>query len=460
MGAVNAGKQIRWTWCLIFGLFWLTAPLINCQNQAVLNSVLNQTAFENAELGILVQNLSTNEILLEYGAEKEMAPASVLKIKTAVDALSQLGETHRFSSAIYIVGAIRDGILHGDIVLKGFGDPTLGSRIDGAISLDRIAADIVQALSANDISCIHGGVVADASYFSLPAIPSGYRQDDIANYYGAGAYGINIQDNSFPIVFERHGDYARIARFDSLAAKDITAEVKVAGYSDQAYAYFHPEAGKFHVKGKIPVGTGEFTIKGAMRNPPLYAAKKLDELLVGANIEVQESPGATWLPYSNNGEIIWQKTYESPPVSAILKPVLFKSNNLYAEVLKRHLDRKGATNWDNLLDGSGLSPGNRISCQRLMTSLQTAVRSNYLDTFLEVLPENGKEGNVKAVLKGKPGSLLIKSGSIGGVRTYMGLHQNRANEWIGFVCMANELRVGAGKSRMAWEKLLHWIADL
>ena len=444
---------------LLFILLILTNRTFG-QNKIVLNNILSQVAFEHAQIGILVKNLSTDEVLMQHQADRSMKPASILKIKTAVDAMENLGFDHRFKTAVYVVGDVRDGILHGDIVLKGFGDPSLGSDVNGAVGLDQMVSDISEALTDKNISCIEGAVVADASFFSLPAIPPGYMQEDMANYYGAGAYGINIQENAFHIVFERNGSTAEIIRFDSLAAQEITAQVTASGYSDQAYAYFHPEVDKYHVKGKIPQGKGEFKIKGAIRNPPLYAAKKLDQLLIRADIEVKESPRSIWTPYSSTRELIWQMTYASPTVYDILKPVLFKSNNLYSQVLRRHLDIENIPDAAGLIDGSGLSPGNRISCKELMSSLSSIVNSEKLESFLQILPENAREGNVKSVLKSRPGTLFIKSGSIGGVRSYMGLHKNVNGEWIGFVCMANELECSSTASRLAWETALDWIAQL
>ena len=430
----------------------------------ILSSVLAQSAFEDADLGIMVKNFTTDEILISHQPNKTLSPASILKIKTAAAALTKWNPQHKFKTVVFLTGHVSDGVLYGDIVIKGFGDPTFHSSMDGATSLQKVNRDVLAELSRMQVSCVFGSVIGDASYFSLPGVPAGYMQEDVANYYGAGAFGLNVQDNAYNIRFNRHKNGAvNIKEFDSLAIDFITSAVKAEGRSDQAYIYYHPDPTGVHVIGKIPTGVGAFKIKGALRNPPLYAAKTLQSLLENDGIEFQENASALWTPYILKGDVLSSKEYFSPPMITILKPILHKSNNLYAEVLYRHLITEEAFDVDGddmLFDGSGLSPENRISADELMKILETISKSSHLKDFLSVLPKNGLDGTVKSVVKNKPGQLFVKSGSIGGVRSYMGLRQNKSGEWIGFVCMANELTCSGTASRQAWETLLTWVADL
>ncbi len=448
----------------IWILILMSNALVSQNAQEIKEMVLAEEAFENAELSIFVKNISTDKILLDHRKDKNLAPASILKINTAVHALRGLGPNHRFKTELYLTGDVEEGVLYGNILIKGFGDPSFHTDQKGAVSINDLFSAISSIFKENNVTCVYGSVVADASYFALPAIPSGYIEEDIGNYYGAGAYGLNVRNNAYKIVFERSkSKIARIVRFDSLAISFATADVTIAGSSDQAYAYDHPDGNGVHVVGRIPVGRGDFSIKAALQNPPLFGAKMLQKKLLDAGIEFQNNAKANWLPNDVPDNILWKQEYLSPPLHELLGPVLQKSNNVYAEVIHRHLrlsetSEKSPTN-AKLFDGSGLSPANRISASELMQSLETAVHSKYLNHFLNAMPLNGKSGTVRSVLKKSPGRLYIKSGSIGGVRSYMGLRQSIDGEWIGFVCMANELSSPASASRRAWETLLNWIAN-
>ena len=448
---------------LIFYFIIILQPGLLAQTPSqVLDNLINTAAFQNAELGILVKNISSNEILISHRPDKLLSPASILKIHTVARAINTLGPDHRFETQVLLTGEIDEGVLYGDVIIKGKGDPSLGSNMSGAISTNEICRDLLAALEQRQVNCIHGAVMVDASYFSLPGVPAGYMQEDIANYYGAGAYGFNIQDNAYEIVLDRlKNKSVSIKTFDSLAIDFVTNDLEIKGYSDQAYAYHHPQGRGVHIIGTVPIGVGSFKIKGAIQNPPAYAAEKIYLQMESAGIQMQEKWKDYYFPIAIRGDVVYNKIYYSPTVQELLIPILHKSNNVYAEVFHRHVKKlePHKVEGPKLQDGSGLSPANRISAHQLMDQLESIYKSQHFSNFIASMPQNGKDGTVRSILKNKPGKLYIKSGSIGGVRCYMGL-KKKGVEWIGFVCMANELDTSATKSRQAWEILLEWVADL
>lgn len=446
-------------------LFLFMQPLFaqSVTSSEILKRTINQKTFKEATLGILVKNLTTDEIIIDHQSDKKLAPASVLKIHSAVTAIQTFGLNHRFKTSLFISGHVSNGILYGDIVIKGFGDPTLGGDMDNAVDLQTLEADIKAALVTLKATCIFGSLVIDASYFPLPGVPSGYLQEDIANYYGAGVYGINVQDNAYEIEFNRLANgTVRISKFDSLAIDEITHDVRAKGSFDLAYAYFHPDHNKIHVVGSIPAGKGKFTIKGALKNPPQYLGNKIQRSLISDNYEFQTNPRVQWLPYVLNDEVLFRKEYQSPTLREILIPVLHKSNNVYAQGLYRQVmkSKSDEVSAQHFVDGSGLSSTNRVSAKYLMQNLDWIADEENSSELIDLFPENGKSGTVRSVLRNKPGRLRIKSGSIGGVRAYAGFHKTSSNEVIGFVLMANQLTGSGSQSRAAWETLLGWIAEL
>lgn len=451
--------------CRIILIFFFIGNCLGCifsQSAQWLAEIQKKEAFRNASLGIFVKNISTGEEIITHNHDQYFIPASTLKIKTSIDALRQFGADHRFETKVYIDGHVDQGVLYGDIIIEGGGDPTFGGPLPSSVSVDAVVSDIQMYLREENISCIMGQIVADASFFGLPGIPTGYFFDDIANYYGAGVYGLNISDNQFPVVFQRQNEgRVDVKSFDSLAIDFIEHDVMAKGRSDQAYAFPHPTSGGMFVKGTIPEGRGDFRIRAAIPNPPSYIAKYVHRALQAQGIELQSEPITRWKSVTNNTpDIRWQKKYVSPPIGDMLIPILHKSNNMYAEALFRHCKKSGSEKVDDrIIDGSGLSSTNRVQPVTMMACLEQGVRDFRVE-FVESLPKNGREGTVKSVLRNDPGKLLVKSGYINFVRSYVGLHKAKNGDWIGFVCFANNLESTPTASRRAWETFLQHIAKL
>jgi D-alanyl-D-alanine carboxypeptidase/D-alanyl-D-alanine-endopeptidase (penicillin-binding protein 4) len=453
---------------LIFPILYLTIFMSSARSQTpeeILRQVRVLPAFRSAELGIYVKNLSDEIDILKFNEDRLMAPASILKIRTVRRAMDIFGPEHRFKTKVTLAGEIDQSIFYGDIIIKGYGDPSFGSQLNGATDLKEVVSELIAFFRQHGITCIYGAVVADASYFDLPGIPSGYIAEDVGNYYGAGAYGLNIQDNAYEITFNRKKNLKpTIWQFDSMAVSFVSSDVIADGQSDQAYIYDHPMPGGVHVVGKIPFGQGLFKIKGSIKMPPFYAAKKLQHMLAASGIEFQREPRVIWESTADIKHGVWLKEYSSPPMAEFLKPILHKSNNMYAEVLHRHVLKAGVESRSasafRVDDGSGLSPTNRITATELMNDLQRLMESDHFPLFLENMPKNGLDGTVRSVLKNLKDALYLKSGSIGGVRAYMGFRRSKSGDWIGFVCMANEITSSGNESRKAWEVLLDWIVDM
>lgn len=444
--------------------FLFLAGSITAQNETILKRIIEQEAFKSAQLGIVVRNLTTGEVLMKHNADLRLNPASILKVRTSANAMIELGSDHRFKTGIYILGEIEGNVLFGDILIKGFGDPTFESDLSQSVSMPSIVDDIQNWCSKNAVTCIEG-IKGDASWFDLPGVPPGYIQQDVANYYGAGVYGLNIHENYFDIEFNRLGNgLVEVIGFDSIAAQFVTSDVHAEGRSDQAYAYFHPTSGGYHVVGSIPEGYGPFRIKAAMLNPPLYLSSRLKSELEKKGISVRSEPVIKWMPYAADQAVLWKSEYYSPPLETIVKEVLHESNNMFAEALYRQTlrgaEQEKVKNDDYVVDGSGLSPVNRISANSLMEDLDQLASASGFEDFIKLMPLNGHDGTVKYVLSDNPGELYMKSGSMRGVRCYSGFHQTDQGDWVGFVCMANDLTSNSGSSKKAWERLLSWIAEI
>jgi D-alanyl-D-alanine carboxypeptidase/D-alanyl-D-alanine-endopeptidase (penicillin-binding protein 4) len=436
--------------------------------------VLGRSELKDGLKATVIKDISSDSILFQHNANLMLSPASILKLITASHAIRILDKNFTFKTKMELRGISSEEILTANILVKGGGDPTLGGKLKNAIQLSQIANDIEGFLDEYKVSCLDGSIIVDASHFNLPAYPDKYLCEDMANYYGAGLYGLNVNENAYTLTFNRRGknQKAPVTSFDELAIDRIINQVMTKGNRDNAYVFFTPDPGIVVVKGTIPEGRGSFSIKGAIPNPPLYFAKSLENLLFERGVDINSSPHLQWTAEDKNtGDVLWQKEYASPELSQLLPAVLHQSNNLIAQALFKEMLRKAdfkqylsdledKYHGAKIADGNGLSPSNKISCKLMIDELEFASKAKWFKYFESQIARNGLNGTVRSFLKDQKGKLLIKSGSSSEVIAYAGYFKTSDNRIIAFCLIANELQLSKANYRKAWEDILKKVAEL
>ncbi|MED0668625.1 D-alanyl-D-alanine carboxypeptidase/D-alanyl-D-alanine-endopeptidase [Aneurinibacillus aneurinilyticus] len=141
--------------------------------------------------GIAVYNTSTGEWLDRHDAEKPFVPASNLKLLVTAAALDMLGPDYRFTTEIHTTGHITPkGVLQGDLILKGYGDPSLTEEDMRTISAE---------LKAKGITSIHGRLLVDESYFDNVRLGEGWMWDDEPYGYSAQISALAVHKNTSTI---------------------------------------------------------------------------------------------------------------------------------------------------------------------------------------------------------------------------------------------------------------------
>ena len=144
---------------------------------AQIEAIVAQPRFAKATWGIAVTSLDDGRTLYEHRADRLMQPASTAKLFTAAVSLSTLGPDYRIPTRLLADGTIRDGRLDGPLILRGMGDPTLGT----AGSTDW-AAQLASQLAARGVKRVHGDLIADDSYFSGPSFGTGWEAGDLQSW--------------------------------------------------------------------------------------------------------------------------------------------------------------------------------------------------------------------------------------------------------------------------------------
>ena len=425
----------RLTLLLLYSLIWeLALPQghsVEGRLREAMESLEKDSSMRHAIVSLCVADAGTGAVLFERNSQVGLAPASCQKLFTSVAALDMLGPAYRYVTRIGYKGKIAGGILHGDIVLGGSGDPTLGSWRYDSTKEEVVLARWMRAIRSAGIAGYDGRIFSGDGPWGTDAVPSGWIWEDIGNYYGAGAWALNWHENQYDVRLlsgRTVGEPVTILnRLDLERTLNLTLFNELttgpAGSGDNAYIYLPPHGDVAFLRGTAPLQKEERVISGSMPWPAGQACTQLGELLR------KEGILSAHLTDAGIGmDTIWIGESVSPPLDSINYWFLRKSINLYGEALIKTLalQKTGVASTDSgvsvlqdfwgrhgvdrealhIIDGSGLSPQNRVTTDALVKVLQYARSRPWYPSFYKSLP----------VFNG----MHMKSGSIGGARSFSG----------------------------------------
>jgi D-alanyl-D-alanine carboxypeptidase/D-alanyl-D-alanine-endopeptidase (penicillin-binding protein 4) len=455
-----------------------------------IDKMMSQADMQHATFGFSAMYAQADTILFSYNAQQSMATASVMKVITTSTALNLLGKDFRFETTLEYDGEIKDSVLYGNLYVKGGGDPTLASNTD---KIRELLCEWYYAVEKLGIKRITGSVVADETIFDNQAVHNRWAWEDIGNGYGAGSYGLNFHDNLYYLTLksDKEGDTTHLLSVyppqDSLVMyNQLVAGAKDSG--DNSVIYASPYSNTVVISGSIPPNRQEFTVRGAIPNPPLYAVQRFHQVLLANSIKIDKQPFTVHTARLQRKNLPTQRqsfyTYYSTTLDKIIKTTNVKSNNLYAESILRimgnKLCEKGATasgvrvvteylalNGINLNgffmeDGSGLSRFNAICPEQLLRIMQLQTRSPYFEIFYQSLPIVGQTGTLQNIGKNTiaEGKIRAKSGSMTRVRCYTGYVTTQTGELLVFAVMANNYGCKGSEIIKRMEKIMIHLAGL
>jgi D-alanyl-D-alanine carboxypeptidase/D-alanyl-D-alanine-endopeptidase (penicillin-binding protein 4) len=436
----------------------LLSYIVMAKNPVV--DFVNNPLLENANISLLVKDLSTNKTLFQYRPNNSTIPASTMKLVTTAAALEILGPKFCFQTKLEIDGKINsEGVLNGNLYIRGGGDPTLGSEHLG--DKDFLLKWVEEVKKAG-IKQINGQIIADGTIYDDLGVNPKWTWEDIGNYYAAGAYGISYMDNTYQLVLRsgENGTTPEILRIipeiPAMTFENYLTSTSIT--YDSAFFYGAPHSYLRSIHGEIPANRFEYIIKGDIPNPGLLLAENFQDKLNESGITISKLPSDIVTNESERRVILVQ---ESPPLSEIIKETNVHSNNGYAEQIFRYLalskNKIGTSNgsvqvirsfWKSkglpveqlfMYDGCGLSPVDAVSSQflvDLLSYMQTI--SPNREAFINSLPVAGKSGTLtnfleKTELQGK---VHAKSGTISRVKCYAGYIDLKKKNYV-FAIMVN-----------------------
>jgi D-alanyl-D-alanine carboxypeptidase/D-alanyl-D-alanine-endopeptidase (penicillin-binding protein 4) len=466
----------------IVGLAILTAVPTSLPAQAsplarALDARLDAAPFNRQFWGVAVLD-DHGRTLYARNAERLFIPASTAKIAVTAVAAARLPTNWTVRTSVYGTGPVRDGVLGGDLVLYGRGDPTWSRRCyaadttragacesDPAWALRRLA----DSLRVRGLRSVVGDIVGDGSWLEPPLVHPAWENYDLNWWYAAPVTGLGINDNAVDITWAPGpavGAPAAIVLAPPYAP--VTLENRtttVAGDTGTTIDFFRdPGTLLIRAVGRVALTGRGRTEYFALPDPNYYAAAAFRAALADAGITVRGGPRSVFdslaLATARAGTPLAEVS--SRPASDWIFPVLNTSQNWFAEMLIKQLGRQfgRAGTWREgleverrflidslhldstqfaLVDGSGLAGSNLMTPLALARILDGIRRHPRGATFLAALPRAGGRGSLSRRFGGTPadGRVLAKPGSIARVNALAGFLELGRGRTVTFAVLAN-----------------------
>ena len=427
--------------------------------------------------GIVVHSLDRNERLFEMQPGTLLVPASVAKLAVVATAAEAVGWNFQFETTLRVTGPIQDGVLAGDLLIVGSGDPTIGGRAGEDLS------SWLAAVQAAGIRRIDGRIIGDDDSIEEPRPQLAWAWDDLGYPAGALFGALNYAENRLTVTVTpgtAPGNAAALG-IEPQAASRSLANIVVTGAPgspQQIWPEQRPGDPFLTIAGSIPAGALPVRLNVAVGNPTFWFASVLRNRLQAQGVNVTGDP---WdiddvqpPPDRARAEVIF--THRSKPLREIVQPLLKESINLYAESVMRLNAVPGQvlTNdaalegfgkrlaaWgvpaaaQQQVDGSGLSRRGTISAQTVLAVLQHMHDASGSSPFVTALPLAGVDGTLSERMKSTPaaGNVRAKTGTMSNIRSMAGYVKTRDGETLAFVAMVNNFEGTGAAANAALDRI-------
>jgi D-alanyl-D-alanine carboxypeptidase/D-alanyl-D-alanine-endopeptidase (penicillin-binding protein 4) len=433
-----------------------------------IDTLLANPALERGSWGILVKSLSGGETLYSRDARKLLMPASNMKIVTLAVAAQLLGWNYTYETRLAASGPIHDGVLDGDLIVIGSGDPSMDDW-DGAAS--RVFRGWAGMLKAAGIRTISGRIVGDGRAFGDEPFGIGWAWDDLDNSYGTSIGGLQFNENTARLVIEPAATAGQAAAIRLLqAGSGLVVRNGVTTTEDRPLSITTQRlAGSplLDVRGSVRMdrpAARPILVNVSVVDPALYFATALRDSLIASGIEVR-GPAVDIVNLDDPPKVDGPPllTYGSPPLTELAVTMMKNSQNLYAESMLRAVGGNPATlqaarsavesvlqSWGIgsgdvvIADGSGLSRNDLVTSDALVAIL-THERNDEAsrEPFERSLPIAGVDGTLAFRMKGTVADRNVhaKTGSFSNARSASGYVTDADGQPLVFSIISNNFGI-------------------
>lgn len=462
--------------CLFFAT---TLALAQQQSElpALVREQLSLAQIPDSAVGIIVQPLDAAGPIVSFNASEPMNPASTMKLLTTFAVIDVLGPAFTWRTQFYSDGPLENEILDGNLIVKGYGDPSL--------TLERLWL-MLRELRQRGLREIHGDLILDRSYFQVPDLDPSRFDNKPSRPYNAVPDALllnnqamrlkfipNLAQNSVKILADPHPAQVEVSESLTLDTEDICGDWEEKMGND---IFYFDTSVSVTFSGSYPASCGDKTRYISVLTPAHY--------FYGVFMQMWQELGGT-LSGQTRDQVLPPEAsllaeFESRPLAEVVRDTNKFSNNVMARQLfltigaltqgepatiqkseiaiAAWLQKKNLSFPELVLEnGSGLSRMERISASHMAELLVAAHRSPFMPELLASLPLLGIDGTVKDRLVGSDvtGRAHIKTGSLEGVRAIAGYVLDHQGRTIVVVCIINHENTSAAKAIQ--DALIQWV---
>jgi D-alanyl-D-alanine carboxypeptidase/D-alanyl-D-alanine-endopeptidase (penicillin-binding protein 4) len=455
-----------------------SAPLVPApldpvaQLQSDITSATHAPGVQRAAWGVVVHSLDRDERLFELNPRTLLVPASAAKLVAVATAADAVGWNFTYETTVRGTGPIADGVLQGDLLIVGSGDPTIGGRGGEDIG------GWIQALKALGIRKIDGRIIGDDDRHEEPRPQLAWAWDDLGYTTGALFGALNLAENRLTVTvvpWSSPGGPTSLtvepfAAYRPLDNKSVTGP---AGSMQLLWPEQRPGVPYLTIAGSIPAGAAPARLAVSAGNPTFWFASVFRNRLQREGIEVT---GEAWdvddaMPKPDRAAATVLYTHRSRPLSEIAQPLMKESINLYAEAamrlnvapgvfptndaaiegMRQRMDGWGIPRdaWQ-IIDGSGLSRRNTIAAEAIVAVLRRMFDATGQSPWMTALPVAGRDGTLDNRMRGTAaeGNARAKTGTMSNIRSLAGYVRTRDGETLAFAIIADNFE-GTGAAATA-----------
>ncbi|HKQ81213.1 MAG TPA: D-alanyl-D-alanine carboxypeptidase/D-alanyl-D-alanine-endopeptidase [Steroidobacteraceae bacterium] len=463
-------------------LVGLAAPLIDARDNTPLPPAVGR-ALEHANIpgshvSIYVRKANTDEVVIDYNADVPRSPASTIKTLTTFVALDSLGPAFTWKTRAYATGRVVNGVLNGDLVIQGGGDPYMTSERWW---------NFAQTVRQSGIRKIQGDLVIDRTYFSgSEGDRAGFDAQPFRSYNVLpDALMVNFQTSRFTLLPQAGIARPTVMVDPAPANLVLKNEVRVtAGRcsgANRSVDFITPsgtDKNELTIKGVLAASCGSYDIHRAIMNAPEYAYGTFRTFFTQVGGELEGGLRLGTLPA--DARLI--ATFPSLTMAEVVRLVNKFSNNVMARTLLLTLaaetkgtpatmasGRAAIDEWllaheikipglviDN---GAGLSRAERITARGMGEMLDIAWHSPFMPEFAASLPLSATDGTLRNRFQaaGMQGRLRLKTGRIDNVSGLAGFVNAASGETYVLVILVNHPNAHLGVAEETQAALVRWV---
>jgi serine-type D-Ala-D-Ala carboxypeptidase/endopeptidase (penicillin-binding protein 4) len=418
-------------------------PVARPQAVAVTADAVVAAAGLSGGLGYALVDLRSGTVLDQRNATTPMPPASVAKVMTALYALDAPGPDYRFATRLIATGPLNDGIVAGDLVLAGGGDPVLDT--------DHFA-DLAAALRAAGVRGVSGGFQVWGGALPFQARIDANQQEHLG--YNPAVSGLNLNFNRVHFEWARTGGTYRVsmdARSERFRPDVSVARMRVVDRQLPVYTYAQTDGLDDWTVARAALGdSGSRWLP--VRRPALYAGDVFRTLAAAQGVTL---PPATEVHRLVQGTVL--ATHQSDSMTDLARDMLLHSTNLTAEALglSSSIARgvaaptlaasgRAMSDWavqalgvrGDFVDHSGLGDASRVSASEMAMALVEAAPGGRLRPILRNIPMQDQQGDA---LANPPGTIAAKTGTLNFVSGLAGYLRTNGGADLAFAIFSADL---------------------